>query len=680
MSFPKKTLIDLIPPEGVPPPAGGSLPPHVPPHKNAKPSPRFFRRMGFALAFLIAAALAFYGIGFTHLKTQSLASKERIAIELERAQDALTRLSPAEAHTSFTAIHRELGSIQGIADRFNLAGIARLFGTISDTLRAIPPSFAHLTALSGTAIETTAALETLKTNALSWFAGGEGARLLGTLRAFETQLDTAARESTALEASVPRTLGPEFAKTFFPFKTKLESTRRFLESIITWFGSTRERHVLVLFQNPSELRPGGGFLGSYAEVGLTGGAFSNIKVWDIYDPDGQLDRRITPPRELQFVTPRWGARDANWFFDFPLSAKKTIELLEASTIYTEQFRTFDAAIAININVLKTLLTVVGPIPLPDYDLTITADNVLEEIQREVEAGDDNRAGEPKRILKVLAPLLLNELGNLTDEKKQALALAMRDHVTNKDIMLYFKDLEMEAYLKELGVAGEVLPSSPGADYFALAEANVAGGKTDAVLSQHLTLTATIAEDGRVDHELTITRAHHGDTKKDWWYRTQSKSYLEAFLPPDAHITFARGGTLRTPPAFDSAAEYEEDTDLKAIEGTRVTDRTLGVDVLRESGKTVAATWMILPSGEERSLEFHYTTAEPFTLTGDRVAYPFVFEKQSGRESTLTLTIEAPPGFVWEETGNATFTYVSDRLPGRLVLAPTLIRTAPHESP
>ena len=45
------------------------------------------------------------------------------------------------------------------------------------------------------------------------------------------------------------------------------------------------------------------------------------KVRDIYDPDGQLTLKVQPPLPLQAVTTNWGARDANWFFDFSSSAK-----------------------------------------------------------------------------------------------------------------------------------------------------------------------------------------------------------------------------------------------------------------------------------------------------------------------------------------------------------------------
>ncbi len=80
------------------------------------------------------------------------------------------------------------------------------------------------------------------------------------------------------------------------------------------------------------MRPAGGFWGSYANVILEGGSVKTIDVDDIYRPDRFLDLKVVPPKQLQGTTPNWGARDANWFFNFPDSAEKLMEFLQASSV------------------------------------------------------------------------------------------------------------------------------------------------------------------------------------------------------------------------------------------------------------------------------------------------------------------------------------------------------------
>jgi hypothetical protein len=59
------------------------------------------------------------------------------------------------------------------------------------------------------------------------------------------------------------------------------------------------KNYLVLLQNDTELRPSGGFLGSYAKVELASTGIKNISVQDIYVPDGQLLGHVDPPLPIQ---------------------------------------------------------------------------------------------------------------------------------------------------------------------------------------------------------------------------------------------------------------------------------------------------------------------------------------------------------------------------------------------
>ena len=47
--------------------------------------------------------------------------------------------------------------------------------------------------------------------------------------------------------------------------------QKFLDAFIPWLSSPVPHHVLVMLQNPSEIRPAGGFLGSYADITIASG-------------------------------------------------------------------------------------------------------------------------------------------------------------------------------------------------------------------------------------------------------------------------------------------------------------------------------------------------------------------------------------------------------------------------
>jgi len=90
-------------------------------------------------------------------------------------------------------------------------------------------------------------------------------------------------------------------------------------------GFNGPRKYLILFQNNNEIRPTGGFIGSYAFLYLNEGKIEELSIDDIYNPDGQIDVRnirVTPPKPIGdfLIEDRMYIRNANWDPDLPRSA------------------------------------------------------------------------------------------------------------------------------------------------------------------------------------------------------------------------------------------------------------------------------------------------------------------------------------------------------------------------
>jgi len=110
--------------------------------------------------------------------------------------------------------------------------------------------------------------------------------------------------------------------------SSLEKIFSFTENFLEILGHQKPKRYLLLFQNNNEMRATGGFIGSYGILDLDEGRIKNLTIDGIYNADGQLLSKITPPEPLRFTNDRWHARDANWFPDFPASAQKVAWLLE----------------------------------------------------------------------------------------------------------------------------------------------------------------------------------------------------------------------------------------------------------------------------------------------------------------------------------------------------------------
>lgn len=447
-----------------------------------------------------------------------------------------------------------------------------------------------------------------------------------------------------------------------------------LSALINFLDVPEERRIVLLFQNHSEIRPTGGFIGSYAEVVLERGAIKSIEVNDIYYPDRRLSDDVVPPRELQSITDGWGARDANWFFDFPASAEKVLEFLEASDVYAPSGVKFDGAVAINAYVVEDFLAVTGPIEVPSYGVTFTQDNFLFEAREEVEESrDEDPTQNPKQVLGEMLPILLARLKEADSGGKQALMLSLLNRIGTKDIQIYFRDPELQKSVEAFGAAGKVyaLPSDFIGDYLAVVNTNVAGGKSDIFIDQSIALNSRIGADGKVANQLTVTRRHFGENEAEPLYRARNQNFIRIYTVPGALLRSVSGITPKeiNPLADYKSGGYRRDPMLAALEATREALEAFDLVAYVETGKRVFAGWFSTDAGEASVLKLDYTGMTVPLTSGTK--FRFVFEKQSGVESKLAYSIEAPPGFYWKESGAPAFNLKSDSQPRRIVVDLTL---------
>ena len=177
---------------------------------------------------------------------------------------------------------------------------------------------------------------------------------------------------------------------YLALKTQVKGAETFLNAFVPWLSdASTTHHLLVFFQNPSEMRPGGGFLGSYADVSINRGEITNIAFHDIADVDIAFKQKIVPPAPLQLEETAFRPADANWFFDFPTSASETIRCSSNRDCMPRPHLT--ASIAVTPQVMSDLLSVTGPITLPGAtpkaaSTTFTSDNLVTQIQKIVQAG------------------------------------------------------------------------------------------------------------------------------------------------------------------------------------------------------------------------------------------------------------------------------------------------------
>jgi len=141
-------------------------------------------------------------------------------------------------------------------------------------------------------------------------------------------------------------------------------------------GADGPRTILVMFQNPAELRTGGGITGLFAEIRAENGAFTLVRQADS-SQFGYLDTPAVPIPEAMValygdVAGRF-VQNATMPADFALSAQLASEWWSRT-----QGGSPDAIIAIDPLVVKAVIAATGSIGLPDGS-ALDADGLVQRV-------------------------------------------------------------------------------------------------------------------------------------------------------------------------------------------------------------------------------------------------------------------------------------------------------------
>jgi hypothetical protein len=482
------------------------------------------------------------------------------------------------------------------------------------------------------------------------------------LHVFETYLesalpliDDADQSIHAVKAdALPESERPHLAEAATVLDTAKDGLREFMainQLLISGVGDEHRRSYLLVFQNSTELRPTGGFMGSIAQLTLDRGDLIQLVVpgGGPYDLRDQLTTRAIPPVPLQLVASRWEFQDANWFPDFPAAANKI------RRFWSEAGQpTVDGVVAINLGVMEKLLALTGPIDMPDYHVTVTADNFWIVTQTQVEVDYDKQQNTPKKFIGDLMPKVLEKVKALANDKQNGLKLLalVADALQTKDIQVWFADPDQEALAERLDWNGR-FKTAPG-DELAVIDTNIAGQKTDREIDEQVLHHVTIAEDGGLTDTVQIVRNHHGEKGAEF-NGVNNVDYLRLYVPQGSELLSADGFDAPSSTLFKKTLDTDPvDPDVQALETNRRSGPN-GVAIDDEFGRTVFGGWVQLMPGQTATTTFTYRL--PFTafdiakrLHPDgapaadavRPAYMALYTSQSGKANRRIVSSVSTP--------------------------------------
>ncbi len=393
-----------------------------------------------------------------------------------------------------------------------------------------------------------------------------------------------------------------------------------LPMVLGWEGP---RRYLVLTQNPAELRPTGGYTGSYGIIGFDRGRVTERTFRDVFLLDFPWDfPYIAPPRELTdyLLGPNqpWQFADANWSPDFPTSAQDALRLYANESGDAQ----LDGVLAITTYTIDEFLELTGPIAVPEYDATIASgETTLKalELTRVARPGENRKA-----FLSAFADRLFDNLLGLPPERLVEVVDQASTFRNQRLLLAWFRDHADQELAVRSGFDGAVRQDR--GDYLYPVDSNVApASKINAIATRSLRLEVVIDEEGHARNTLDVT-----------WQNP---------------IDDEAGRPLREVPTLETSrilgmyfrALAPEGSRIESVSGGSLARLTAPAVVSQEAGRAAIGTYLMVPPGTT-SLRYVWTSPDVVSPGSADGHYRLTIQKQPGLlPGPLTLSIRVPPG-------------------------------------
>jgi hypothetical protein len=425
------------------------------------------------------------------------------------------------------------------------------------------------------------------------------------LSEFEEKTITAEDKKTFIARKVSSKINLNYYKNFVSQLIKMEP------KIPDVLGVLESKTYLILFENNMELRPTGGFIGSYGLLTFDKGRLSDFTISDIYSADGQLNGHVEPPEPIRkyLGEANWWFRDSNWDPDFPTSAKRAEWFLDKETD-----KQVDGVISLDLNPVKDFLEVSGPIYLSDFNLDLTQNNLYEKVQSEVQ--DNFFPGTHKKasFLTALSRTILSNIGDLSSSQKLSLLRLSYSSLDERHVQIFLHDSDFQKTISSLGWDGSLyIPACEGnclSDLVAVVEANIGVNKANYFIERKADLNININQN-EVTKTLVLTLRNSANTSLG--PSGKYKSYVRLLVP-------------------------ENVTDIRVFGGFGQNLEEILPEIMDSKGHREIGTIFEVLGGETKILKYDWTTK----LEKPVDFYELYFRKQAGVEGyPVSVKIDTP---------------------------------------
>lgn len=375
-------------------------------------------------------------------------------------------------------------------------------------------------------------------------------------------------------------------------------------------GAGREKNYLILFQNNMELRPTGGFIGSYGVVTVKNGEIISIYTDDIYNLDKLSKDKLTLPAPWPMTVYNGQKylflRDANWSPDWPTSAKQIQWFwdTERANANLPPLK-LDGIIAITPDFIANFLDLTGPIT--EDGITFTSQNFALALEQAVEfdfAAKGIPLAERKSIIGDLAREIMSRLMKSSPKDLLKLWAVIKKDIEEKQIIVYLSDPELENYIMSENWSGQIRSAED--DYLYVVDANLAALKTDSVMKREINYSIALDANNDLIGKVAITYRHTG--KPVPALITKYRTYTRVYVP---------------------AGTWFNKVYLQDNKGTQNLALLKDVAIADEFDKRYAGVFLTVEPGESKTLVLEYRLPEEVNKMYQSGLYKLIVQKQPG---------------------------------------------------
>jgi len=472
----------------------------------------------------------------------------------------------------------------------------------------------------------------------------EGGDLEALSRELSLDLEALYRDLSFLEGELDIGKVPFFDKfsefTIAEYRSYVLTASKIARSLPSLLGYDSPKTYMVLLQNNMELRPTGGFIGSFALLTFSKGKLIDDTIYDVYSADGQLKGYVKPPAPIEehLGEASWTLRDSNWDPDFLKSAESAKWFLDKTLD-----RKVDGVIGVNLEVAQKYLQVLGPVFLADFEDTINSDNMYEKVQYEVEESFFPGSRKKAQYLSSLSEALIGRIKAGSIEELVKLLYATVLSLNSRDLQVYFSDQKLQETFADAGWTGEINYEDCQVEncayvFSGIVEANLGVNKANYFVKREVKAKVALT-DSFIEQEVSLYLKNTA-ANRDRVPEQRYKTYVRAIAPRDSEIISTK--------LYGSGLTQDLGTDVSELPG-RVEYGVL-VDILPGEEKIVTFKWRTpaeLELGKIGKLKFSWWKQSG---SGE---YPFYLEyvlpSLSGIKTSPPLRLTEGGSFLYNTT-------------------------------